>query len=148
MAEDAKKKKRINGTYYWQLLSAVRRIEKAQKEWKQWCQDKAREVGHYPDQVAFRTGMVTLDGKPPSRIDRKIVDEAEKVWAKVEVAAEEADRVHTNIAKVYRTYVDCIDPRTGDIKDADVEEVQPPVEIVPPPEDEADGEDKEAAGEA
>lgn len=136
MAE--KKEKRIRGVDYWNLLGALKKIDDAKEVWQKWCRTTAKKLGLYLDEVNFVTGaiskqIVTVDADGSSKvetavtdhIDQKHVDEGQAQFAKVEAVAKTAQRLLETTAKKYRTYEDCIDPKTGVITGDEIERVDP-----------------------
>jgi hypothetical protein len=137
---EKKKEKRIRGQDYWTLLGAIKKIDEAKEVWQKWCEKTAKETGNYLDELNFLNGTITRtvvilgpDGEPKDvqavvadHLPQSVIDEGHEQSKPIMEAVKKAEHVLEVMAIKYQTYKDCIDPKTGVIKDDDYDVVAPP----------------------
>jgi len=146
-----KKKRRIRGDAFWKLKSFEKKIRKWQEELSEWEEKKCEELGLYPDQINWVTGVivdpkaeikdgVVVNGHIIDRLPHEVLREHKAKANDLKKIDKEMVDFRDKLCKQLNVWPDMIDLQSGVISDDDYEGVDPDEEPESEPEDEKEQE--------
>lgn len=149
--EKVEKKRRIKGDAFWKLKGFEKKIRNWQEELSEWEEKKCEELGLYPDQINWVTGVIldpkseVKDGKVVNgciidRLPHEVLREHKAKASDLKKIDKEMVDFRDKLCKQLNVWPDMIDLQSGIISDDDYEGVDLDEEIETEPVEEMEQE--------